>query len=76
MPDLPARNDVLFCDTPNDTRQAAWAAVGIALAYGGMEIEVRDRRGRCAAPDSPLTHQQARNGLVGPGHSAGLRGVP
>ena len=38
--DLPARNKVLFCDTPNHTRQAAWAAVGIALAYDGMEIEV------------------------------------
>ena len=38
--DLPARNKVLFCDTPDDSRQAAWAAVGIALAYDDMEIEV------------------------------------
>ena len=37
---LPAHQKVLFCDAPSDAQRVAWAAVGIALAYDGMEIEV------------------------------------
>ena len=38
--DLPARHKVLFGDAPDDAGRAAWAAVGIATARDGMEIEV------------------------------------
>lgn len=38
--DLPARHKLLFCDAPGEAQTIDWPAVGIALAYHSMEIEL------------------------------------